>query len=408
MARKAGWSVACVLSLFGVVTVQGWGPISILGFVLHQLPLLAQFTPWPLVRFNALCLGAFVALQTGLPYVVGNDYITLSPRMLMTQHVTGDPLRRNNGIKTVTTDAMGFRTSGPIDYAHKSSFRLAAIGGSTTEEIHIDDRETWTRLLADRLARAEGRPVEMINTGVSGLRARHHLATLKKLRRVEPDLVTILVGVNDWNYHIATHFKSWGTHRDQVGPPNGLHFRNSPLAGALRLLAPPYSSGPTVRTDRISHKVVNKLALPDRRHFVPDHVLPTYAVMLDRISDTCRAAGLRCVFISQPHAYHEGVDPELAQRFWMTPPHAPYTMDLDSLRRIASLYNTYLMGFAAARGHLACDLASTLAPTFDTFIDDVHFNEGGSRQVADELFKCLSDHRTELAILAGAPTQGRP
>jgi hypothetical protein len=93
------------------------------------------------------------------------------------------------GVQRVTTDEKGFRVIPPVDYAAKRGLRVFAIGGSTTEEIGLDDRATWTHLLQENLEERLGRDVEVINTGVAGIRARHHLATLREVLRYRPDLV---------------------------------------------------------------------------------------------------------------------------------------------------------------------------------------------------------------------------
>jgi lysophospholipase L1-like esterase len=48
--------------------------------------------------------------------------------------------------------------------------------------------------------------VEVVNTGVSGLRAQQHLATLRNIADLNPNLVLFLLGANDWNRHVVTHF----------------------------------------------------------------------------------------------------------------------------------------------------------------------------------------------------------
>ena len=69
------------------------------------------------------------------------------------------------GIQRITTDTKGFRVTKNIDYESKSAFRIFAIGGSTTEQIFLDDKTTWTHLLQEKFS--EHFPVEVINTGVS-------------------------------------------------------------------------------------------------------------------------------------------------------------------------------------------------------------------------------------------------
>ena len=49
---------------------------------------------------------------------------------------------------------------------------------------------------------------EVINTGVSGLRANNHIATLKKILKYNPDMAIFLIGINDWNHDIKHNHKS--------------------------------------------------------------------------------------------------------------------------------------------------------------------------------------------------------
>ena len=123
------------------------------------------------------------------------QFITLGPRINRQIRIVGDVMPGFQGMQHITTDDKGFRTTLPIDYEHKptATFRVLAIGGSTTEQIYLDDRKTWTHLLQEGLGESLKKRVEVINTGVSGLRAVHHLATLQQSLRYQPDLVVIFM-----------------------------------------------------------------------------------------------------------------------------------------------------------------------------------------------------------------------
>ncbi len=88
----------------------------------------------------------------------------------------------------------------------KHGLRICAIGGSTTEDILLDDESTWTHRVQEGIAK-QGKSAEIVNTGVSGLRAANHLATLKVVAQLEPDLVISLIGANDWAKHIKDRFE---------------------------------------------------------------------------------------------------------------------------------------------------------------------------------------------------------
>ncbi len=150
----------------------------------------------------------FIANQALSPFIFTHlrekMLLTLPPNIDWHLRVVGDVMPGFDGVQHVTTDGKGFRTTPAIDYQQKpaGTSRVFAIGASTTEELYLDDRKTWTHLLQDGLATAMGTRVEVVNTGVSGLRSPHHLVTLNHIARYQPDLVLILMGVNDWNHQI--------------------------------------------------------------------------------------------------------------------------------------------------------------------------------------------------------------
>jgi hypothetical protein len=74
----------------------------------------------------------------------------------------------------------GHRTNGPIDYSTKPAGGLRiAIGGSTTEEILLDDRKTWPSLLGAHLEKTLARKIEVINTALAGTRTEQQFAAFR-------------------------------------------------------------------------------------------------------------------------------------------------------------------------------------------------------------------------------------
>jgi hypothetical protein len=325
-------------------------------------------------------------------------FMTLPANMSQTIDVVGDAIPGIQGLQRITTDAMGFRAQPPIDYEHKRGFRIFAIGGSTTEQIWLDDRLTWTHLLQEQLAASTGRSVEVINTGLSGVRAVHHLAMLLRILDYTPDCVMFLMGVNDWNKHIREHFGS-DYYRREEG--KGRLFTWTLLGWALRTAT---LYGYRTMTRRREHDLEgsvriedgsyysaqnDSLSRPDVRTLAFDDVAPDYRAQVEQIGATCRAAGVPCVFLTQPSGYSPMSDPEYRRYFWATPPNEDYTLDLTSMAGIAGLYNQYLIRFAREQGHDLIDLAAAMPADIATFSDDVHFTTEGSRRVADVLTDAL-------------------
>jgi lysophospholipase L1-like esterase len=375
-----------------------WG---VLGVALYAVPLVCCAFRSVTIRAWGLWFGVFLVAQTGLARLLPfppNDYVTLPPNM----HVLADPratdLHGISGLQTVTTDGHGFRVQPPVNYDQSDALRIFAIGGSTTECLSLDDNATWPHLLQEGLSKQLGKPVQVVNTGVSGSRARYHLTTLHYVLDLHPSAVIILVGANDWVRQIQRHFGTLPLWLEDIQLKHtllGLALQRgiATVAGMFTThdmeAEVPVDRGVDVR--RWQHS----LDRPDKRRFTPDAVEPGYADYLERISALCHEAKLTCIFVTQPTAYSLEASEAIRATFWMTPGFKSYTLPLEDMIRIAALYNRFLTDFARQHGDKVCDLASALAPSFDNFYDDEHYNTNGARNVADYLVPCVA------AALAG-------
>jgi lysophospholipase L1-like esterase len=379
---------------------------------LHAIPLLALLLPFQIIRVYGCWFGLFLIIQALLSPLMSGDnryYLTLPPHMDHRIDVVGDALPGIQGPQTITTDAMGFRAHPPVDYQRKRGLRLFAIGGSTTEQIYLDDEATWTYLLQERLKAETERPVEVVNTGLSGIRARHHLATFRRILAHEPDCALFLVGVNDWNKHIRETFGTEGYR------PTGAPFRQTLFGRALkavhRLASPGEDDGAAgevqIEDGSYYSQRNNSLARPDRRNLAIDDVSPGYRAEIEAIGEACHDSGVSCVFLTQPHGYSTAADPAYRRYFWMTPPEESYTLDIASMAAIADVYNRHLARFAKEQGHGLIDLAAALPSGTEVFYDDVHFNAAGARRVTEVIAEGLSSTSCGALGHAGAHVSGQ-
>lgn len=364
------------------------------------------FAPWPRVRWIAAWLGVLLALQCLLsPLVRDPDSIALEPNLHEVIDVQGDGMPGIQGVQRISTDAHGFRTTEPIDYDRPApGLRIFTIGASTTEEIHHDDRRTWSHLLGERLEAELGRDVQVINTGVSGTRSPHHAATLERILPYHPDVAVFLMGVNDWNEQVR-RLVALGPGLEPESPTvlelhrrlRALTLEESLLAsslarlGSLHLGASAEASRPRPERGEYYTRQNRSLERTRRVELRPERVDPIFAASLERIGRRCREAGIVCLFVTQPHGYRQETTEAFRERFWMTPPNVDYTLDLASLEHIASLYNRHLAEAGAELGVAVCDVAAGIDPSFRHLYDEVHLNLAGSERFAELLAPCVHD-----------------
>lgn len=397
LATGLRWGLAGALLIYGAAT-EDWASSvwSAIALVVFGAPLLLQFSPWSVVRTYALWLGLFVAAQSFFTHALRGERVTLTPNMQRTVDVkTSEIPGYAPGTRRVTTDERGYRVSPPLDYKGHKGTRIFAIGGSTTADIPLDDESTWTHRLQVQLLALEAQ-LRVVNTGVAGLRAANHLATLRDVVKLQPSLVLILVGANDWNKHIKDQFEPG---RGKWHPPV---LRYTILGVAVdNLILSPLRRKVTGRSWADMTLVVNSptaltqdgakqgLQRATKRVFRPTEVAPGYAADLKRIGELCQATKLRCVFMTQPHVYRPGLAAGLQDLLWMTPPYADYTLDMESMSHIASLYNSHLKDFASSGGHGFCDVASQMPAEHRFFYDDIHFTDDGAQRVSELVLPCV-------------------
>lgn len=392
MLLRIQWVLSLSIFFFGIFTLDfhltKW---FFLHFTVYSLPLFFQVLPFKVFRISVLWFGVFFILQTFMTLLIKDpEFKTLVPNMHRTVDVRGG-LPGISGKQVMTTDERGFRVTKKIDYDSSETFRIFTIGGSTTEQIRLDDHATWSYHIQNYLSKKREQEVEVINTGVSGLRVKHHVATLENILDLHPDVVIFLVGVNDWNWHIKDAFLNKGPLRNFLRLREKLFLRES-LVGRLILsqfisLKAKLGSG-LEYGDYYTHQR-DSLNREVKHSFFPEEVHPQYTKELLRLADICEANDLPCAFVTQPNGYQGEAKEDYKKGFWMTPPNQDYAVQFESMVHIAKLYNDHLLQFTKEKGLHVCDIANELSPTFENFYDDCHFNTLGSKKASVPIGHCI-------------------
>ena len=392
------WLFAIIILSFGLFSLDNYSILwAALSLFIYSIPLFGQLLRSQLIRVWSIFFGVFMIMQSVISAHLNTDDLkTLSPNMNIEHNITNG-YQGLEGINHLTTDAKGFRTTGEIDYHDDSTYRVFTIGGSTTEQILIDDKKNWSYLLKDEIQKRVNSPVEVINTGVSGLRVRHHLATLKYIEAFHPDLVIFLFGINDWNWHIMQEQVPDGIWKRFNRLRQQFMFSHSLLGNMLmsyRVSQQNQSSAPVKKsvTGQFHNQYRGSLNKMDRRSSRIQHVLPDYKETVIQIVEHCQSRQINCVFMTQPHGYQPHISKDYRDSFWMTPPKAEFTLSIDDLHRIAVTYNSYLLEYGNSAKVPVCDLGSAMNASFKHFSDECHFNLEGSRRVATFLGQCLQDN----------------
>ena len=262
-----------------------------------------------------------------------------------------------SGKHIISSDEKSFRTNTKINYEkkNKNTLRIFTIGASTTEEGSKDNNKTWSSLLASELSKLSKKNIEVVNTGMAGLRTKHHYFTLKKIKKYGPDLVIFLTGINDWNYHIINSDKKYLFPTYEIK----YDFKKSILFNTFkninkqiyRKIISKKNNGEknlnfiTAELDTEAYLLpqIDSLNIrQDIKSFRPTNVSDDYKYWLNLIIEECEKKDLVCLFLDQPTAYKKDISNKLKKRLWMTPPNQDYTLVFEDLIFTSSVYNNWL------------------------------------------------------------------
>ena len=126
------------------------------------------------------------------------------------------------------------------------------------------------------------------------------------------------------------------------------------------------------------------------KKFRPKDVSKDYQYWLNLIINECKKKDPICLFLDQPTAYKKNISSKLKKRLWMTPVNQDYTLSLDDLISISTVYNSWLKQKVTDSKLNFCLLSDKIEANTSDLIDDCHFSENGSKKVADVLTRCIT------------------
>ena len=310
-------------------------------------------------------------------------------------------------------NSLGFRGD---ELPEGPCYRILALGGSTTECGYVDQPVSWPQRVGDRLAESSGRCAWVANAGRSGFTSRRHVVQLRHLLEQEPrfDAIVLLVGVNDLCNRLQ--YGSEEPPEDALTPA-GIHvskcfsvvprgqdpekpiLKRTALADAAKRLRDLVLG--TQEYDRVGTKYArwrrHRRRATEFRPELPDLdlALAAYRENLRECAELARAAGVRLVLLTQPSIWAPDPPPEIRRLLWLggtgnyqeeigLPYYSAAALD-EGMRR----YNDVLRAFAEEEGLELIDLAPEIPKDPTSFYDDVHFNDEGSRRVAEVVVEYL-------------------
>lgn len=299
------------------------------------------------------------------------------PRNVELRHEITDAGKKT-GVALYRRDQWGLRGS----HTSPDQIIVLAVGGSTTNELYVDDSRTWTAVLQQAFA-AAGHAVVIGNGGIDGHSTVGHLNSFDlwypRLPGLKPRFVMFYVGIND--VQVAEHARydtiipktPWQRLRRYVSNNSALNRGFRTLRGMIKAerarlvyLDEPPRIGPidgTPTVDLASYGVRTA----------------KYAARLAALAAKARAWGARPIFITQRRGDAFTIDGKN---------HGTGQAALNA-RVIQNLFNETTMRVCREVRAICIDLANEIDLTPADFTDPVHTNPAGSRKIGNYLYRKL-------------------
>ena len=286
---------------------------------------------------------------------------------------------------TNSRDRYGFR-GGAGDPGH---IDVLVLGGSTTAERYIDDKDTWTAQL-EGLLRQSDCPITIANAGVDGYSSVGHIASFAgwfdRVPGLKPRFMLLYLGINDaavnpqaaW-YEDSVRYKSrWRQFEHYVAARSAVHRLHVSLRGWWQ-----------ARQNQLVHDEVpitpgsvwEPASLPPDFNAVTEPKVHAYRQRLRRLTELVRGFGARPIYITQRR-----MDGRLIEGEWQQ------IVGSDGARNTATVMaiNRATLEFCRETGEVCVDLAEKIEFVSAEFTDALHTNPAGSAHIGRFLAAELS------------------
>ena len=327
----------------------------------------------------------------------------LDPRRLNRLNILKDRVYRHDvsslyqtdrPLITYTRDRHGLRGA----YGSPADIRILTVGGSTTDQRHVRDGETWQDALQQNLSKA-GIRAAVANAGVDGQSSFGHIANFKwwfpDIPGLAPEFIVYYVGINDYHKDSADRFDQYVA--ESANPTLRERIRdNSAIWNLLKTLQGTYKAMVVQRLDhrRVSFGEVRWVREPLQANY--DFMaarLEAYAQRLRLLADLTHKAGAIPVFVTQPSRHYRVVQgvlegQDVTHNFDGRPVNG-----LD-FRGIMRRMDGVAAAVAAEKGGLLVDLSARTDWADADFYDFVHMTPQGAAKVGQFLSDALKDRVT--------------
>lgn len=354
------------------------------------------------VTLSTICAEIFLRNYYGLKY--GYKYYPWPPYLSRKIEIMPGVFPGVSGTKNFYINSIGTRGDEPT---RTDTYRIVAMGGSTTESGELDEQETWPKLLQISLNQNSQKKVWVGNAARRGSTLRDNILQMKyfvsQINSI--DTIILLSGINDFMLSISTDYQS-------VHMIDSLDPTESQLDHAFSVH--PYTNYKLKGTAIWSLLKQSKIALFGR-NIVHDNEggaetfwrgkranstgvlknlpnidagLAEYEDNLNLFVDLAKLKSQKIILLTQPSIYKKNMSEDELNLLWFgcVEQDGWKCYSPEVLAKGLDKFNQITLQVCKNRQIECIDLASKLPKDTTIFFDDVHFNENGAKEVSKIIY----------------------
>ncbi len=291
-----------------------------------------------------------------------------------------------DSVITFSTNNYGFRGNNIKD-KKDNCYRIFLVGGSTTECLYIDDKNSPNNKMQNLLKDIHA---EVYNAGKSGDTSVDHIAMLShRLVHLKPDLIILLCGLND--LHRGGRYDY--THRWQGGydgnNANSLLFDLKLFLTDFQIPRRVYytvrpNSIETIRFESNYLEAISHLKKLPTNSKEPEANIVAYETNLRSFAGICKQNNIKLILVTQASTWNSKEDSSINNLHWMSFI-GEYRYQEEMMEKLLEKYNNIMKKVAFDSNVELYDLSKRVPRTKEYFYDDCHFNNNGADFYASEL-----------------------
>lgn len=267
------------------------------------------------------------------------------------------------------------------------TIRIIALGGSTTDQSWLSERDRYTTHLQVLLEKQNGMHVEVLNGGRDWYTSAHMLiAYALYASDWNPDIVLVFEGINDLYRSCSPARFAAGAYRSDYG-----HF----YGPAVRAFRPPTFESRFF--SEISRRWFSLTRFDYKEIDEPVSFFPSIEAFrrnLTKLARLTRADGRTIVFATQPFFYKDRMTDQEKNMLWFgrkfcLREDGTYPSPL-SLKAAMEAFNAAIKEVAMAEKIPLVDFAEAIPQNIDYFRDDVHLTAKGAARMAELMAEALN------------------